>query len=119
MADQFLNKGRYILKYIGNNNSTPINNIVGRTIPINYEGQTKTVYINNVYTAGKDLFVDINVIENPAPLIIVAYVLLGALGAGATGYAFSQIKETAIELKPFLFLGAGVFLISFVKSLKS
>ena len=116
--ERSLKRGRYQITY-KNENKKPFEfkPVKNKRIFVNVNAEKKPMVINDVRRNIKDATVtfDVTVVENPIPLLIIGYALLGTVFAGTTGFMLHEVNETSKTLLPLLIVGGGIYLFMVIK----
>jgi len=117
-VERTLKRGRYQIVYKKEDNkSFNLKPVKNKKVFVNVDGEQKPLVINGVSQNIKDGTVtfDVTVLQNPIPLIIVGYALLGTVFATTTGFMLHEVNETSKTLLPLLLVGGGIYIFMVIK----
>jgi hypothetical protein len=112
-----LTKGRYRIKWEGSKNLDERIINKSRTI-ISVDGIKKQVLIHSIKIKGTEVIADISILQNPIPLIMVGYAILGVAGLTAGSFFVSEVNELASNTMPLIMIGGAIFIIINFKHIK-
>lgn len=117
-VERELKRGRYQIIYKKEDHkSFNVKRVKNKKVYVNVDGQKKPLVINRVSTNIKQgtIAFDVTIIDNPIPLVIVGYALLGTVVAGSTGFLLHEVNESSKTLLPLLIVGGGLYLFMVVR----
>ena len=105
-----LTKGKWRIKWESTKKLDPVK-FANESTVINVDGIEKRVKIHSMEVKDNYVIAEINILENPIPLLLVGYAILGVAGLSAGGFFISEVNELTSNTGSWVLIGGAFYLV--------